>query len=125
MDSICENEHGCCFIQRTLDKFANEPFGKILISRILINVFNFIKHIYANYVIHYIILLDDPVYNTYILNQVKDDILELAIKKHSSKVIETLLQKNPELRKEIINELSNEENKIRNMILNKYGNFGK
>lgn len=122
---ICVNENGCCFIQRTLDFLLYTDFGKLVICKILAKVPEYTNHIFANYIIQYIIMIQNNIYNCFILNSLKPDLLAFSTGKYSSKVIERLVTCYKLEQIVLIKSLTTREEHLRTLILSKYGNYGK
>lgn len=125
LKEICVDENGCCFIQRTLDLLSTEKFGKCIISKILVNTKEFSQHPYANYVIQYLILNGANIYKYYIFDSIKNDLFSLSLSKHSSRIIDRLITNFPNASREIISILTSQEDNLKNLLINKHGNYGK
>ena len=120
---IALTKYGCCVIQKCLIHGNKEQKEKVIFL-ILKYTFSLIGAQFGNYVYQSIILLNDAEIIKKILEIIKHKIIFLCNEKYSSNVIEKLLEiQNKNIVNNIIEKLSNNEQKIMELITNKYGNY--
>ena len=120
---IALTKYGCCVIQKCLIHGNKEQKEKVIFL-ILKYTFSLIGAQFGNYVYQSIILLNDVETIKKILEIIKHKIIFLCNEKYSSNVIEKLLEiQNKNIVNNIIDKLSNNEQKIMELITNKYGNY--
>lgn len=91
---ISTHKHGCCVLQKLLNKCSNIQIEKIS-NEILSNSIYLMKDQFGNYVIQYLISLNIDSINIQLLNLVANDIIPLSCGKFSSNVVEKCLKLNP------------------------------
>jgi hypothetical protein len=85
---ICTHKHGCCVLQKCIEG-ANDKQRKMLIDSIIKNTKIFILDQYGNYVVQFIIMMNDQTVNkSLVLEIFKNDINFLSKQRFSSNVIE-------------------------------------
>jgi hypothetical protein len=126
LKSLCCDKYGCCFVQK-LFKSVELEFRTFLINLIMNEFFEeFVNHQYASYVLQEIISFKNYEVNSYILNYVSRDLLEFSKNKAISNIIETLLKEwSAETMKLVVKEIELNNEFIRELVLNNYGNYGK
>ena len=127
-NEICLDEHGCCYIQRTIDSFSNQILGAMIINKTLLNLDCFLNSNFSNYILQNIINLGNKDYNDFIFLYVKPNFLQLSLQEHSSKVIDSLVLYYLTYEEKGISFLSEfvlMEDVIEELIFNKYGFIGK
>ena len=84
---IITDKHGCCVMQKCIE-VANPCYKEKIINSVVENTEIYISNQYANYVIQYIITLDDHKINRKITERFLPNIEQLIRHKFSSNVIE-------------------------------------
>jgi len=121
MLEIATNKFGCCAIQKYLQLYPSEA----IIKKIILHTEELIINIYGNYVIQFIISLNDQDYNMQIIEKFKKNICFLSKQKFSSNVIERCFDHClPSVKNILINYIC-EEKVVEELLLDMYGNYGK
>lgn len=94
LNAIAAHKHGCCVLQKLLNKCSDLQVSKIS-NEILKNSVYLMKDQFGNYVIQYLISLDIDGVNFQLLQLVANDIVSLSCGKFSSNVVEKCLKLNP------------------------------
>lgn len=90
-DQIGGDKHGCCVMQRCLEKGLFSQ--KIALSEVIISRLHYmIEDQYGNYLVQNVIKLNNEVMNEQILNFIAGDFIRLSQLKFSSNVIEKALE---------------------------------
>ena len=120
--SISTNKHGCCEIQKILEKdtFA---FRESIINNIINNCLQLITHQYGNYTIQYILQLRNPVYTFHLIRYLVPSFTQLCLQKYSSTVIEKCFELCDEGTKNILYQLIANQNIMKALICDKFGNY--
>lgn len=84
---ISTNKHGCCILQKGID-FATPQQRKAIISKLIESSYLLMCDAFGNYVMQYVICLDDFEVNNKIANSFIQNIAYLSKQKFSSNVIE-------------------------------------
>jgi hypothetical protein len=85
--TVGTHRHGCCVLQRCIDHASG--FQKVqLVRQITANAFNLVQDPFGNYVVQYILDLNDPSFTTPLCMSFQTKIAELSKQKFSSNVIE-------------------------------------
>ncbi|KKF97300.1 Pumilio domain-containing protein C6G9.14 [Ceratocystis platani] len=95
------HRHGCCVLQRCIDH-ANEKQQEWLIARITEDANVLVQDPYGNYVVQYIIDLNEPNYTEPMVVQFRDSIGPLSRHKFSSNVIEKCIRCASDVSKDMI-----------------------
>ncbi|KAK7752348.1 hypothetical protein SLS62_005684 [Diatrype stigma] len=85
------HRHGCCVLQRCIDHASGDQ-KSWLIARITDNAQRLVKDPFGNYVVQYIIDLNEPAFTEPLVKQFQGKIGELSRHKFSSNVIEKCLR---------------------------------
>jgi hypothetical protein len=91
---IATHKHGCCVLQKLLNKCSNFQIQKVS-NEILKNSVYLMKDQFGNYVIQYLISLNIDSINYQLLKLVADELVPLSYGKFSSNVVEKCLKLNP------------------------------
>lgn len=91
---IASHKHGCCVLQKLLNKCSPYQIQKIS-NEILRNSVHLMKDQFGNYVIQYLISLDIDGINYQLLQLVANQLVPLSCGKFSSNVVEKCLKLNP------------------------------
>ena len=90
-DQIGSDKHGCCVMQRCLEKGLLSQ--KLALSEVIISRLHFmIEDQYGNYLVQNVIKLNNETMNEQILNFIAGDFTRLSQLKFSSNVIEKCLE---------------------------------
>ncbi|VTZ69812.1 mRNA-binding protein PUF1, putative [Plasmodium chabaudi chabaudi] len=121
---VSTHRHGCCVIQRCIDS-ANEAQKELLVNKISSNCLELVQDAFGNYVVQYILNMGNEKVNFEIIEKLLKDIEKHAVQKFSSNVIEKCLTiGTTKCRKMMINGLLKKgKNILKNVILDKYGNY--
>jgi hypothetical protein len=84
---ISTHKHGCCVIQKCIDSSRAE-IRNIIIDNLISYSLTLILDQYGNYVVQYILALNDYNYNNKIITGLLKDISYLSKQKYSSNVVE-------------------------------------
>ncbi|KAJ4378671.1 hypothetical protein N0V86_005542 [Didymella sp. IMI 355093] len=85
------HRHGCCVLQRCIDHASG--FQKVdLVRQITAHSFHLVQDPFGNYVVQYILDLNDPNFTTPLCLGFKGKIAELSMQKFSSNVIEKCIR---------------------------------
>ncbi len=85
---------------------------------------DFIDHVYANYVIQYLISLNVPNYNEFFMSIIGEKLVYYSKNKSTSNVIEKLLELHDNCN-ELIEKLLKIPSGVKELVLDCYGNYGK
>eukprot|EP01079_Euglenida_sp_SAG-EU17-18_P005366 gene5366-958_t len=84
---VATHRHGCCVLQRCIDHAADDQ-KTILINEIVQHALMLVQDPFGNYVIQYVLDLDDKSVNQRIMQGFHGNIASLSVNKFSSNVIE-------------------------------------
>ena len=118
---IAKNKFGCCAIQKYLQIFPSE----IIIKRIIESTNELIVNVYGNYVIQFIISMNNQGYNFEIVEKFKENICFLSKQKFSSNVIERCFDHCKDSVKAVLINYICEEKIVEELLMDMYGNYGK
>ena len=85
------HRHGCCVLQRCIDHASGIQKAN-LIAQITANAFKLIQDPYGNYVLQYIVDLNDPSFTEPLCHSLRARVVELSRHKFSSNVIEKCIR---------------------------------
>lgn len=120
---LATHRHGCCVMQRCMD-FASPMQRNQLAKQINANALPLVQNAFGNYVVQYVLELNDPVYTEEIIRRLRGHLAELSMQKFSSNVVEKSLQLSTrELRHELIEELISDQETMRRLLHDAYGNY--
>ncbi len=119
---LCKDKHGCCVIQKCIEAGIKEQ------KEILFNLSNqycrqLISDQFGNYVIQYVVGLNNNIINKNIVNVIMEDLIHLCKEKYASNVIEKFIFIKSSESKEVIQSIINHENNLHQLIINQYGNY--
>jgi hypothetical protein len=121
---IATNKHACCAFQKCID-YATLDQRKLLIEKLVDNTYILMSDPYGNYVLQYVIMLDDFNVNHKIAQIFKNNIGYLSKQKFSSNVIEKCFDHCDENTKFlIVKEVCNPKIVV-DLLMDMYGNYGK
>lgn len=121
MISISMTKSGSCVFSKLLNNITENDL-KIIINNILDNIEILINNEFGNFIIQKILSLNKNEYNQRIFDYIKDKIQKLSKQKFASNVIESCITSNPKFKTDII-KLLIEGNHIKELIIDKYGNY--
>ncbi len=121
---ISTNKHACCALQKCID-YANEDQKKSLVELIIANTIILMSDQYGNYVLQYIIMLNNFTVNHHIACHFRGNISFLSKQKFSSNVIEKCFDHCDENTKYMIVKEISSSKVIVDLLLDMYGNYGK
>ena len=102
---IGTHRHGCCVLQRCIDH-ANDQQRSALIAKITQDAFDLVQDPFGNYVVQYILDLNEPNFTTPLCLSFCGNIASLSKQKFSSNVIEKCLRSaQPEVKRQMIEEM--------------------
>lgn len=120
---IAMHRHGCCVLQRCIDSAPKSQLD-IITNKIIGNAVVLVKDAFGNYVVQYVIALQNTDLNSKLALEFLTRIPELSSQKYSSNVIEKLLEINPsEIQQLIVQEISKPKN-LEKMIFDQFANYG-
>lgn len=103
---VATNRQGCCVLQRCID-YAGPEQRETLLSEILSHTLQLVQDPFANYVVQYIVELNQSVLNARVIRQLLHNIVPLSCNKYSSNVVEKCIKSCPEdIRQLMIDELT-------------------
>jgi hypothetical protein len=116
------HRHGCCVLQRCIDHASG--FQKVdLVRKITAHSFHLVQDPFGNYVIQYILDLNDPAFTTPMCAGFQGQIIELSKQKFSSNVIEKCIRcAEMPAKEKMIEELLNAE-ELEILMRDSYGNY--
>ena len=119
---LCKDKHGCCVIQKCIEAGIKEQKEK------LFNLSNqycrqLISDQFGNYVIQYVVGLNNNIINKNIVIVIMEDLIHLCKEKYASNVIEKFIFIKSSESKEVIQSIINHENNLHQLIIDQYGNY--
>ena len=121
--NVVITKYGCCVIQKCILNGTKEQKDK-LIYLVLQNTFHLIRNQFGNYVYQCVLFLRYESVNLKIIEIIYEKIIPLCKEKYSSNVIEKILEiNNPNVVNQLIDYISQSENKVMELLTNKYGNY--
>jgi hypothetical protein len=84
---VATHRHGCCVLQRCIDHAAENQRIQ-LVNEITFNALTLVQDPYGNYVVQYILDLNDNRFSDAVIRQFLGNICALSVQKFSSNVIE-------------------------------------
>lgn len=116
------HRHGCCVLQRCIDH-ANTDQKAWLIGRITEHAHILVQDPYGNYVIQYIIDLNEPLFTEPVVNQFRSHVSQLSRHKFSSNVIEKCLRCAQDPSKDMIVDEILAPGEMEKLIRDNYANY--
>ena len=121
--NVVITKYGCCVIQKCILNGTKEQKDK-LIYLILQNTFHLIRNQFGNYVYQCVLFLRNESVNLKIIEIIYEKIIPLCKEKYSSNVIEKIFEiNNPNVVNQLIDYITQSENKVMELLTNKYGNY--
>ncbi|KAG9201897.1 hypothetical protein G6514_005315 [Epicoccum nigrum] len=120
--TVGTHRHGCCVLQRCIDHASG--FQKVdLVRQITAHSFHLVQDPFGNYVVQYILDLNDPTFTTPLCLGFKGKICELSMQKFSSNVIEKCIRcAEMSTKAAMIEELLDVE-QLERLMRDSYGNY--
>ena len=116
------HRHGCCVLQRCIDHAAGYQRAQ-LIARITHCAFDLVQDPFGNYVVQYILDLDEPQFTQPLCLSFLGKIAPLSKQKFSSNVIEKCLRTaDPETKRALIDEMI-KGNELEKMLRDSFANY--
>lgn len=84
---VATHRHGCCVLQRCVDH-ASDAQRVQLVTEITFNALTLVQDPYGNYVVQYILDLNDNRFSDAVIRQFLGNVCALSVQKFSSNVIE-------------------------------------
>ncbi len=121
--NVVITKYGCCVIQKCILNGTKEQKDK-LIYLVLQNTFHLIRNQFGNYVYQCVLFLRNERVNLKIIEIIYEKIIPLCKEKYSSNVIEKIFEiNNPNVVNQLIDYITQSENKVMELLTNKYGNY--
>lgn len=120
--AVGTHRHGCCVLQRCIDHAAGDQ--KVdLIQKITKEAPELVRDPFGNYVVQYIIDLNEPSFTEPLVHMFKDQIASLSRHKFSSNVVEKCLRCATDLSKDMIVSEMLAEGEIDKMLRDSFANY--
>ncbi|KAF7340109.1 RNA-binding protein [Mycena venus] len=119
---VATHRHGCCVLQRCIDH-ASDHQRIQLVNEITFNALTLVQDPYGNYVVQYILDLNDNRFSDAVIRQFTGNVCALSVQKFSSNVIEKCVRvAEHNTRKMLIEELLN-RTRLEKLLRDSYGNY--
>ncbi|KZT58397.1 ARM repeat-containing protein [Calocera cornea HHB12733] len=119
---VATHRHGCCVLQRCIDH-ASEAQRMQLVNEITYNALTLVQDPYGNYVVQYILDLNDNRFSDGVIRQFIGNVIPLSMQKFSSNVIEKCIRvAEPTTRKMLVEEFLNRA-KLEKLLRDSFGNY--
>ncbi|KDQ17686.1 hypothetical protein BOTBODRAFT_105309 [Botryobasidium botryosum FD-172 SS1] len=119
---VATHRHGCCVLQRCIDH-ASDSQRVQLVTEITYNALTLVQDPYGNYVVQYILDLNDNRFSDAVIRQFIGNVCALSVQKFSSNVIEKCIRvAEHNTRKMLIEELLN-RNRLEKLLRDSFGNY--
>ncbi|KAJ4347830.1 uncharacterized protein N0V89_009200 [Didymosphaeria variabile] len=120
--AVGTHRHGCCVLQRCIDHASG--YQKVqLVRQITANSFNLVQDPFGNYVVQYILDLNEPTFTNPLCLGFAGHIAELSKQKFSSNVIEKCVRcADMDTKAVMIEEMMHEE-ELEKLMRDSYGNY--
>jgi hypothetical protein len=116
------HRHGCCVLQRCIDHASG--FQKVqLVRQITANAFHLVQDPFGNYVVQYILDLNEPSFTTPLCQSFQGKIAELSKQKFSSNVIEKCVRCADQNTKLMMIEEMMHPEELEKLMRDSYGNY--
>lgn len=120
--TVGTHRHGCCVLQRCIDHAQGYQRSE-LIAQITRCAFDLVQDAYGNYVVQYILDLDEVNFTRPLCQSFRGKVVALSKQKFSSNVIEKCLRvADPESKSELIEELLS-GNELERMLRDSFANY--
>lgn len=119
---VATHRHGCCVLQRCIDH-ASETQRVQLVTEITYHALTLVQDPYGNYVVQYILDLNDNRFSDAVIRQFFGNVCALSVQKFSSNVIEKCIRvAEHNTRKLLIEELLN-RSRLEKLLRDSFGNY--
>jgi hypothetical protein len=120
--TVGTHRHGCCVLQRCIDHASG--FQKVdLVRKITAHSFHLVQDPFGNYVVQYILDLNDPAFTTPMCEGFAGKIIELSKQKFSSNVIEKCIRCAEMSAKQLMIEELLDAEELERLMRDSYGNY--
>lgn len=120
---ISIQKHSCCVLQRCIQS-GHPSQIQILLLAIAQNSDKLFENQFGNYVIQYVISLNNVEINKIILNELLKNFELYSKMKYSSSIIEKCMQyADMDMKKIILEKICNDSNLVRSLLYDMYGNY--
>ncbi|KAH8820489.1 armadillo-type protein [Xylogone sp. PMI_703] len=116
------HRHGCCVLQRCIDHASGEQKAW-LIRQISNNAFTLVQDPFGNYVVQYILDLNEPVFTEPLVAMFQGRICQLSKQKFSSNVIEKCLRCAQDPSKDMIVEEMLQPRELDSLLRDSFANY--
>ncbi|KAL1407712.1 hypothetical protein Q8F55_007145 [Vanrija albida] len=119
---VATHRHGCCVLQRSIDHAS--PAQRLqLVTEIIFNSLYLVQDPFGNYVIQYILDLNDARFSEPLIRTFIGNVCSLSVQKFSSNVVEKCIRvADPEIRKVLVSEVLN-RSRLEKLLRDSYGNY--
>lgn len=119
---VATHRHGCCVLQRCIDH-ASETQRRQLVQEITMYSQTLVQDPFGNYVVQYVLDLDDPAFTQSVTQQFLGHVFQLSTQKFSSNVMEKCIRvAAPPLRQQLIAELVDAA-KLESLLRDSFANY--
>ena len=119
---VATHRHGCCVLQRCIDH-ASDSQRMQLVQEITYNALTLVQDPFGNYVVQYILDLNDARFSDAVIRQFVGSVCLLSVQKFSSNVIEKCIRVSEVgLRKQLIEELLN-RTRLEKLLRDSFANY--
>ncbi|CAK5265001.1 unnamed protein product [Mycena citricolor] len=119
---VATHRHGCCVLQRCIDHASDQQRIQ-LVNEITFHALTLVQDPYGNYVVQYILDLNDNRFSDGVIRQFAGNVCALSVQKFSSNVIEKCVRvAEHSTRKLLIEELLN-RTRLEKLLRDSYGNY--
>ncbi|WWC66536.1 uncharacterized protein I206_100439 [Kwoniella pini CBS 10737] len=119
---VATHRHGCCVLQRSIDH-ASPAQRMQLVTEIIFNSLYLVQDPFGNYVIQYILDLNDARFSEPLIRTFIGNVCSLSVQKFSSNVVEKCVRvADPEVRKGLVGECLN-RSRLEKLLRDSYGNY--
>ncbi|KAH7089767.1 armadillo-type protein [Paraphoma chrysanthemicola] len=120
--TVGTHRHGCCVLQRCIDHASG--YQKVdLVRKITAHSFHLVQDPFGNYVVQYILDLNDPAFTTPMCEGFAGKIIELSKQKFSSNVIEKCIRCAEMSAKQLMIEELLDAEELERLMRDSYGNY--
>ncbi|KAF1918021.1 armadillo-type protein [Ampelomyces quisqualis] len=120
--TVGTHRHGCCVLQRCIDHASG--FQKVdLVRKITAHSFNLVQDPFGNYVVQYILDLNDAAFTTPMCEGFQGKVVELSKQKFSSNVIEKCIRCAEMSAKQLLIEELLDVEELEQLMRDSYGNY--
>ncbi|CAD6885757.1 unnamed protein product [Tilletia laevis] len=119
---VATHRHGCCVLQRCIDHASDQQRIQ-LVTQITFNALTLVQDPFGNYVVQYVLDLNDQRFSDAIVRQFVGSVCLLSLQKFSSNVIEKCIRvSEPSTRRQLVEELLNRQ-RLEKLLRDSFGNY--